>query len=88
VAGSAELSGLAEEVLSVAAAKEEGEAVQVGAEGVQAVGGVTDECEQGRGQAGGVAGDPAGEELQQLGEFGGDPAAALPVGPHSKDSDP
>ena len=35
-----------EEVLAVAAAEEEGEAVQVGAEGVRAVGGVADEGEQ------------------------------------------
>ncbi len=36
----------AEEVLAVAAAKEEGEAVQVGAEGVRSVGGVADVSEQ------------------------------------------
>jgi hypothetical protein len=37
---------VAEEVLSVAAAQEEGEAVQVGAEGVRPVGGVADERQE------------------------------------------
>jgi hypothetical protein len=36
----------AEEELAVVASEEEGEAVQAGAQGVRAVGGVTDEAEQ------------------------------------------
>lgn len=40
---------LSEEVLAVVAAEKEGEAVQVGAEGVQAVGGVADVCQLGAG---------------------------------------
>jgi len=61
----------AEEELAVVAAEEEGEAVQVGAEGVRAVGGVADEGEQRGGKALGVGGQPAGDELEGLGELDG-----------------
>src|SRR6266513_2618817 len=56
----------AEEVLAVAAAEEEGEAVQVGAECVESVGGVADVGQQRRGEGGGVGGEPAGDEREGL----------------------
>jgi hypothetical protein len=56
--------------LAVAAAEQEGEPLQVAAQLGQAVGGVADELCQGVAQAGGVAGQPLAEELQQLGELG------------------
>ena len=59
----------AEQFLAVGAAEEEGEAVQVLAELGRAVGGVADEVEQRCCEAGGVAGEPAGDELEGLGEL-------------------
>jgi len=56
--------------LAVAAAGQEDEPVQVATQLGQAVGGVADELCQGIPQAGGVAGQPLAEELQQLGELG------------------
>ena len=58
------------EGLPVAAAEQEDEPLQVAAQLGQAVGGVADELCQGVAQAGGVAGQPLAEELQQLGELG------------------
>ena len=60
---------VAEEELAVVAAEEEGEAVQVGAEGVRAVGVVADVGQERRGERGGVGGQPAGDELEE--EAGG-----------------
>ena len=60
----------AEQGLAVAAAEQEDEPLQVAAQLGQAVGGVADELCQGVAQAGGVAGQPLAEELQQLGELG------------------
>jgi hypothetical protein len=60
----------AEERLAVAAAEQEGEALQVVAELGDVRGGVAGELFQGGGEAGGVAGQPAGEELQHFGELG------------------
>jgi hypothetical protein len=58
------VSVLAEEVLPVGAAEEEGEAVQVGAERVQAVGGVADVGQERWGERGGVGSEPSADELQ------------------------
>jgi hypothetical protein len=60
----------AEQGLAVAAAEQEDEPLQVASQLGQAVGGVADELCQGVAQAGGVAGQPLAEELQQLGELG------------------
>lgn len=70
----------AEEVLAVAAAEEESEAVQVGAEGVRSVGGMADVCQERRGEGGRVGGEPAGDELEGLGEFDGVGGAVVPQG--------
>jgi hypothetical protein len=53
----------AQEELAVVAAEEEGEAVQVGADCVQSVGGVADVGQERWGEGGGVGGEPAGDEL-------------------------
>jgi hypothetical protein len=58
------------EGLAVAAAEQEDEPLQVITQLGQAVGGVADELCQGFAQAGGVAGQPLAEELQQLSELG------------------
>jgi hypothetical protein len=50
---------------------EEGEAVQVGTEDVQAVGGVADEGQERGGERGRVGRGPAGDELEGSGEFDG-----------------
>jgi hypothetical protein len=60
---------LPEEKPAVVAAEEEGEAVQVGAESVQAVGGVADVGQERWGERGRVGGEPAGDELEGLGEL-------------------
>jgi hypothetical protein len=52
-----------EELLAVVAAEREGEAVPVDAELLQAVGGVARVCPERVGEAGGVAGEPAGKEI-------------------------
>jgi hypothetical protein len=59
-----------EQGLAVAAAEQEDEPLQVITQLGQAVGGVADELCQGVAQAGGVAGQPLAEELQQLSQFG------------------
>jgi hypothetical protein len=55
-----------EEGLAVTAAEQKGEPVQVGAQLREAVGGVADELFQRWAEAGGIAGKPAGEELQHF----------------------
>src|SRR5690349_22339980 len=59
-----------EQWLTVAAAEQEGEPVQVLAQLTGAIGGVADEFFQRCAEAARVTGKPAGEELQQLSEFG------------------
>ena len=65
------MSVLAEGVLPVGAAEEEGEAVQVSAERVQAVGEVAGVGQERWGERGGVGGEPSAGELQELGELDG-----------------
>ena len=55
---------------TVVAAEQEGEPVQVLAQLADVVGGVADELPQGGAEAAGIAGQPACQELQQLGELG------------------
>ena len=55
--------------LAVAAAEQQDEPFQVLAQLADAIGGMTHEVVQG-GAAGGIAGQPAGEELQDLSKFG------------------
>jgi len=61
---------VAEQGLAVAAAEQEDEPFQVLAQLADAVGGMTHEVVQGGAKPGGIAGQPAGEELQYLSEFG------------------
>jgi hypothetical protein len=65
------LSGrvFAKEELAVGAAEEECEAVQIGAERVQAVGRVADAGHERWRERAGVGGEPAGDELEGLGEL-------------------
>lgn len=70
----------AEQRLAVAATEQEDEPFQVPAQLADVIGGVADELFQRGGQAGGVAVEPAGEELQHFGEFGGAGSAELYFG--------
>jgi hypothetical protein len=61
---------VAEQVLAVAAAEQEDEALQILAQLREAVSGVADELFQRWAEAAWVVGQPVAEELQRLGEFG------------------
>ncbi len=71
---------LAEEELAAVAAEEEGEAVEVGSHGVEAVAGVADVGQQRRCEGGGVGGEPVGDAASALYRGGADGRSArLPL---------